>query len=49
MKGNVRFGSEAGMCSAKAQVRFAPDNDRESEFPDKVMSALPPKADIASD
>jgi hypothetical protein len=28
------------------QVRFTPDNDRESGFPQKVMSALPPKADM---
>ena len=27
-------------------VRFTPDNDRESGFPHKIMSALPPKADI---
>ena len=36
------------MCSAKGHVRFAPNSDRESEFPQKVMSALPPKADICS-
>jgi hypothetical protein len=27
-------------------VRFTPNSDRESEFPHKVMSALPPKADM---
>jgi hypothetical protein len=27
-------------------VRFTPDSDRESGFPRKVMSALPPKADM---
>jgi hypothetical protein len=34
------------MCSAKSHVRFASDNDRESGFTQKVMSALPPKADV---
>jgi hypothetical protein len=28
----VRFGSEADMCAAKSDVRFAPDSDRESGF-----------------
>jgi hypothetical protein len=36
------------MCGASTHVRFTPDNDRESEFPHKVMSALPPKADMCS-
>jgi hypothetical protein len=36
----------ADICSAKGRVRFAPNSDRESEFPQKVMSGLPPKADI---
>ena len=45
---NVRFGSKADICSAKGHVRFTPDNDRESGFPHKVMSALPPKADMCS-
>jgi hypothetical protein len=31
------------MCGAIAHVRFTPDSDRESVFPQKVMSALPPK------
>ena len=44
--GNVRFGSQAGMCSAKRHVRFTPNSDCKSG-PHKVMSALPPKADIA--
>jgi hypothetical protein len=39
----ARFGSEA---SAQAHVRFTPDSDRESGFPQTVMSALPPKADM---
>jgi hypothetical protein len=34
------------MCGAPTHVRFAPNSDRESEFPHKVMSALPPKADM---
>jgi hypothetical protein len=34
------------MCSALVHVRFTPDSDRESGFPRKVMSALPPKADM---
>jgi hypothetical protein len=29
-------------------VRFTLDNDRESRFPQKAMSALPPKADMCS-
>jgi hypothetical protein len=45
---NVRFGSKADICAAKSDVRFTPDNDRESGFPHKVMSALPPKADMCS-
>jgi hypothetical protein len=43
---NVRFGSLADICSAKGHVRFAPNSDRESEFPQTVMSALPPTADM---
>jgi len=44
---NVRFGSKADMCAARRHVRFAPNSDRESGFPQKVMSVSPPKADIA--
>ena len=29
-------------------VRFTPNSDRESEIPQKAMSALPPKADMCS-
>jgi hypothetical protein len=47
-QGHVRFGSLADICSAKGHVRFTPNSDRESEFPQKVMSALPPKADMCS-
>ena len=43
---DVRFGSEADMCGAKSLVRFSPNSDRESEFPQAVESALPPKADM---
>jgi len=43
---NVRFGSKADMCGAKRYVRFAPESDRESRHPQKVMSALPLKADM---
>jgi len=45
-RSDVRFGSKADMCSAKRHVRFTPNSDRESGFPQTVMSALPPKADI---
>jgi len=30
----------------KGHVRFAPNSDRESGFPQTVMFALPPKADV---
>jgi hypothetical protein len=43
---DVRFGSLADIRSAKGHVRFTPNSDRESEIPQKVMSALPPKADM---
>jgi len=36
------------VCGAQAHVRFTPNSDRESEIPQKVMSALPPKADMCS-
>jgi hypothetical protein len=42
----VRFGSKADICAAIRHVRFTPDNDRESGFPQTVMSALPLKADM---
>jgi hypothetical protein len=45
---DVRFGSKADICIAKSHVRFAPNSDRESEFLQRVMSALPPKADMCS-
>jgi hypothetical protein len=43
---DVRFGSKADICAATSHVRFTPNSDRESEIPQKAMSALPPKADI---
>ena len=45
---HVRFGSKADICGATSHVRFTPDSDRESGFLRKVMSALPPKADMCS-
>src|SRR5262245_64664460 len=33
-------------CAAKGHVRFASISDRKSELPHKVMSTLPPKADM---
>jgi hypothetical protein len=47
-EGDVRFGSKADICAAKTHVRFTPNSDRESEIPQNVMSALPPKADMCS-
>ena len=49
MHRNVRFGSEADICGATSHVRFAPNSDRESGFPQTVMSALPPKAHMPCD
>ena len=46
---NVRFGLKADICSAKGHVRFAPNSDRESGFPQTLMSALPSNADIVSE
>ena len=43
---DVRFGSIADICNAPTHVRFTPNSDRKSGFPNKVMSALPPKADM---
>jgi hypothetical protein len=34
------------MCSATGHVRFTPESDRKSGFPQTVMSALPPKTDM---
>jgi|RhiMethySRZTD1v2_1073278.scaffolds.fasta_scaffold57432_6 hypothetical protein len=46
LNADVRFGSEADICSATEHVRFTPDSDRESGHPKNAMSALPPKADM---
>jgi len=35
------------MCTALAHVRFTPNSDGESGFPQTVMSALPPKQTCA--
>jgi len=40
------LGSKADICGATSHVRFTPNSDRESEIPQKAMSALPPKADV---
>ena len=48
LRRHVRFGSLADMCSATADVRFTLNSDRESGFPQKAMSALPPKADMCT-
>jgi len=46
LRWNVRLGSKADMCSAKQHVRFTPNSDRKSGFPQKAMYALAPKADL---
>ena len=43
---DVGFGSLVDICAAKSDVGFTPNSDRESGFPQKVMSALTPKADM---
>jgi len=43
---DVCFGSKADMCGAKRHVRFTPNSDRESGFPQQATSALPPEADM---
>ena len=47
MAPDVRFGSKADICIAQGHFRFTPDSDCESGLPQKVMSALPLKADIS--
>jgi hypothetical protein len=42
------LGQKADRCVAKSDVRFTPNSDRESGFPQKVMSALPPKTDMCA-
>jgi hypothetical protein len=46
---HVRFGSKADIRGAATHVRFTPNSDRESEIPQKAMSALPPEADRTAD
>jgi len=45
---HVCFGSQADICAATSHVRSTPDSDRESDFSQKRMSALTPKADVCS-
>jgi hypothetical protein len=45
---DVRFGSQADICTAQRDVRFAPNRDRESGFLQKAMSALHPEADLCA-
>ena len=40
------LGQKQTYAVQQRHVRFTPNSDRESEFPQKVMSALPPKADM---
>ena len=42
---DVWYGSKAGICVAKSDVRFTPNSDHESGHP-HIMSALPPIADM---
>ena len=46
-RSHVRFGSLADICTAIGHVRFIPESDRESGFPQKSMSALPRKRTCA--
>jgi hypothetical protein len=41
------LGQKQTYAPQKTHVRFAPNSDRESGFPQTVMSALHPKADMA--
>ena len=45
---DVRAGTEAAISACPTDVRFTPNSDRESGFPKKFMSALPPKADMCA-
>jgi hypothetical protein len=42
------LGQKQAFAPQKSDVRFAPNSDRESGFPQTVMSALPPIADMCS-
>ena len=46
-RAHAGFGSFADICSAKGHARFAPNSDRESGFPQTVMSAFGGKADTS--
>src|SRR5262249_6955888 len=41
---NVRFGSKADMCGANSDVRFTPNSDRESGFPQTDHVRFTPKS-----
>jgi hypothetical protein len=43
---DVRFESQADMCTAIGHVRFTPNSNRESRHRQPVMSALPSIADM---
>ena len=43
---DVRFGSKADMCSAKGMSALPPIATAIADLPQKMMSALTPKADI---
>jgi len=43
--GDVRFGFRSRHMQCNGDVRFAPESDRESRRPQRIMSALTPKAD----
>jgi|GEM_PF-2931961 len=45
---HVRFGSKADICTAIGHVRFTPNSDRESGFPQRVMSALGRHSDASN-
>jgi hypothetical protein len=42
------LGQKQTYAAHQPHVRFTPNSDRESEIPQKAMSALPPKADMCS-
>ena len=44
----LRFGSKADVCGATSHIRFTPNSDIDRVFPQTVVSALPPKADMGS-
>jgi hypothetical protein len=43
---NVRFESEADICSAQTRVRLTPNSNRESRLPRKIVSVLSSKTDV---